>query len=188
MNSKKSKSIIQFFIQLGIILLAAYILSISFFRIDLTSEKRYSLAPSSIELMENLENDILVRVYLKGDYPADFKRLENATRELLEELRSYSNDHLEFIFINPSESSDKKEREKFYGDLMQSGLLYTNLPIETSDGIQEKILFPGALISLGETEIPIQILKGRERVANASMINQSINKSTNQSINQLTNQ
>jgi ABC-2 type transport system permease protein len=175
MNSKKSKSIIQFFIQLGIIVLAAYILSISFFRIDLTSEKRYSLTQSTIELMENLDNDILVRVYLKGDYPADFKRLENATRELLEELRSYSNDHLEFVFINPSESSDKKEREKFYGDLMQSGLLYTNLPIETSDGIQEKILFPGALISLGETEIPIQILKGRERVANASMINQSIN-------------
>ena len=175
MNSKKSKSLIQYFIQLAIIVLAAYIASISFFRLDLTSEKRYSLTPASIELMESLENDILVRVYLKGDYPADFKQLENATRELLEELRSYSNDHLEFVFINPSESSDKKEREKFYGDLVKSGLIYTNIPIESSDGIQEKILFPGALISLGEKEIPVQLLKGRERIPNAVMINQSIN-------------
>jgi ABC-2 type transport system permease protein len=175
MNSKKSKSLIQYFIQLAIIILAAYIASITFFRLDLTSDKRYSLTPASIELMESLENDILVRVYLKGDYPADFKQLENATRELLEELRSYSNDHLEFVFINPSESSDKKEREKFYGDLVKSGLIYTNIPIETSDGIQEKILFPGALISLGEKEIPVQLLKGRERIPNAVMINQSIN-------------
>ena len=49
--------------------------------------------------MENLEDKLLIRVYLKGEYPADFKRLENATKELLEELRSYSNDNLEFIFI-----------------------------------------------------------------------------------------
>lgn len=171
----KKKSISQYFIHLGIIFLAAYITSVSFVRLDLTSEKRYSLTPATIDLMEGLEDKVLVRVYLKGDYPADFKRLENATKELLEELRSYSNDKLEFVFINPSENNDKKEREKFYGDLVSSGLIYTNLPIETSDGLQEKIIFPGALVSLGEKEIPVQLLKSRERLPNAVMINQSVN-------------
>jgi ABC-2 type transport system permease protein len=171
----KKKSIAQYFIHLAIIFLASYIFSVGFVRLDLTSEKKYSLTPASIELMESLDNKILVRVYLKGDYPADFKRLENATRELLEELRSYSNGNLEFVFINPSESSNKKEREKFYGDLIKSGLVYTNLPIETSDGVQEKIIFPGALVSLGEKEVALQILKSRERLPNAVMINQSVN-------------
>lgn len=171
----KKKSISQYFIHLAIIFLAAYIASVSFVRLDLTSEKRYSLTPATIDLMEGLEDKVLVRVYLKGDYPADFKRLENATKELLEELRSYSNDKLEFVFINPSENNDKKEREKFYGDLVSSGLIYTNLPIETSDGLQEKIIFPGALVSLGEKEIPVQLLKSRERLPNAVMINQSVN-------------
>lgn len=171
----KKKSISQYFIHLAIIFLAAYITSVSFVRLDLTSEKRYSLTPATIDLMEGLEDKVLVRVYLKGDYPADFKRLENATKELLEELRSYSNDKLEFVFINPSENNDKKEREKFYGDLVSSGLIYTNLPIETSDGLQEKIIFPGALVSLGEKEIPVQLLKSRERLPNAVMINQSVN-------------
>lgn len=175
MSSIKKKSIIQYVIQVFIVLLGAYILSISFLRIDLTSEKRYSLTPSTIDLMDSLNDKILVRVYLKGDYPADFKRMENATRELLEEMRSYSNGNLEFVFINPSESPDKKEREKFYGELIKSGLVYTNLPIETSDGVQEKILFPGALVSLGEKEIPVQLLRSRERLPNAVMINQSIN-------------
>ena len=99
MNSNKKKSLFQFFTQLAIVLLLAYIASVGFTRFDLTSDKRYSLTPSTIELMEKLENKLLIRVYLKGEYPADFKRLENATRELLEELRSYSNDNLEFIFI-----------------------------------------------------------------------------------------
>lgn len=175
MSTIKKRSIIKYIIQLLIILLIAYIASISFVRLDLTSDKRYSLTPATIELMEGLENKVLVRVYLKGDYPADFKRLENATRELLEEMRSYSDKNLEFVFINPSKSTDKKAREKFYGDLIKSGLLYTNLPIETADGIQEKIIFPGALISLGEKEIPVQILRSRERLPNAVMINQSIN-------------
>lgn len=175
MNSSKKRSIIQFFIQLAIILLFAYIASISFLRIDLTSDKRYSLTPSTIELLESLDDNILVRVYLKGDYPADFKRLENATRELLEEMRSYSNDRLEFVFINPSESPNKKTREQFYGELIKSGLIYTNLPIETPDGVQEKIIFPGAIVALGEKEIPVQILKSKERLPNAVMINQSIN-------------
>jgi ABC-2 type transport system permease protein len=174
MNSNKKRSLFQFFIQLGIIFFIAYIATISFVRIDLTADKRYTLTPATIELVESLEDKVLVRVYLKGDYPADFKRLENATRELLEEMRSY-NDKLEFLFINPSESSDKKAREKFYADLIKSGLLYTNLPIETSDGVQEKIIFPGALISIGEKEVPVQILRSRERLPNAVMINQSIN-------------
>ena len=175
MNSIKKRSIIQFIVQLSIVVLLAFIASMSFVRLDLTSDKRYSLTPATIDLMEGLENKVLVRVYLKGEYPADFKRLENATKELLEEMRSYSNENLEFVFINPSESTDKKAREKFYGDLIKSGLLYTNLPIETADGMQEKIIFPGALISLGEKEIPVQILRSRERVPNAVMINQSIN-------------
>ena len=175
MKKEKRKHIIRFLINLTIILLVAIISSMAFIRWDLTEEKRYSLTPATIELLENLDSKVLVNVYLKGDYPADFKRLENATRELLIELRSYSNNNIEYQFINPSENPDKKQREKIYGDLIGSGLMYTNLPIETADGIQEKIIFPGALVSQGEKTYPVQLLKSKERVPNAQMINNSIN-------------
>jgi ABC-2 type transport system permease protein len=175
MKKDKRKNIIRFLINLAIIILVAIISSLAFMRWDLTEEKRYSLTPATIELLENLDSKVLVNVYLKGDYPADFKRLENATRELLIELRSYSNNNIEYQFINPSENPDKKQREKIYGDLIGAGLMYTNLPIETADGIQEKIIFPGALISQGEKTYPVQLLKSKERVPNAQMINNSIN-------------
>jgi len=175
MKKSKKKNIIRFFVNFALIVLVATIGSLTFVRWDLTEEKRYSLTPASIELLENLDSKVLVKVYLKGDYPADFKRLENATRELLVELRSYSNNNVEYQFINPSENKDKKQREKIYGDLIGAGLMYTNLPIETADGIQEKIIFPGALVSQGEKTYPVQLLKSRERVPNAQMINNSIN-------------
>ena len=175
MNKTKKKHITRFLVNIILILLVAAISSRAFFRWDLTEEKRYSLAPATIDVLKNLNDKILIKVYLKGDYPADFKRLEKATRELLDEFRSYSNDNIEFQFINPSESPDKKQREKIYGDLIKSGLMYTNLPFETPDGIQEKIIFPGALVSRGEKTIPVQLLKSRERVPNAVMINNSIN-------------
>ena len=175
MKASKKKNIIRFFINFALIVLVAIIGSLTFVRWDLTEEKRYSLTPASIELLNNLDSKVLVKVYLKGDYPADFKRLENATRELLIELRSYSSSNVEYQFINPSENPNKKQREKIYGDLVGAGLMYTNLPIETSDGIQEKIIFPGALVSQGEKTYPVQLLKSKERVPNAQMINNSIN-------------
>lgn len=175
MKGNKKKHIIQFVLNLAIIILVAVIGTITFIRWDLTEEKRFSLTPATIELLENLDNKVLIKVYLKGDYPADFKRLENATRELLIELRSYSNDNVEYLFINPSENPNKKQREKIYGDLVGAGLMYTNLPIETADGIQEKIIFPGALVSQGDQVLPVQLLKSKERVPNAVMINNSIN-------------
>lgn len=175
MKGMKRKYIRQFVINFAIIILVAVIGTLTFIRWDLTEEKRYSLTPATIELLENLDSKILVKVYLKGDYPADFKRLENATRELLIEFRSYSNNNIEYLFINPSENPNKNQREKIYGDLIGAGLMYTNLPIETADGIQEKIIFPGALISQGDKVFPVQLLKSKERVPNAVMINNSIN-------------
>ena len=174
MKGNKKKHIIQFVLNFAIIILVAVIGTLTFVRWDLTEEKRYSLTPATIELLENLDSKVLIKVYLKGDYPADFKRLENATLELLIELRSYS-DNIEYQFINPSENPNKKQREKIYGDLIGAGLMYTNLPIETADGIQEKIIFPGALVSQGDKVLPVQLLKSKERVPNAVMINNSIN-------------
>ena len=174
MKENRRNHITRFAINLAIIILVAIIGTLTFIRWDLTEEKRYSLTPATITLLENLDNKVLIKVYLKGDYPADFKRLENATRELLIELRSYSN-NIEYQFINPSENPNKKQREKIYGDLIGAGLMYSNLPIETADGIQEKIIFPGALVSQGDKVLPVQLLKSKERVPNAVMINNSIN-------------
>jgi len=76
---------------LVIITLINFIGSFEFKRFDLTSEKRYTLSPATTRLIANLEDIMYVRVYLEGDFPAGFKRLQRATKEMLDEMRAYSN-------------------------------------------------------------------------------------------------
>jgi hypothetical protein len=43
---------------------------------DLTSEKRFTLTPATRQLLSELDDFVHFKVYLEGDFPAGFKRLE----------------------------------------------------------------------------------------------------------------
>ena len=87
-----------------------------FFRIDLTEEKRYSLSDGTINLLENLPSDVVVKVYLDGEMPAGFKRLQSAVRETLEEFKVHAGNKINYRFVNPDDFSTEKERKEFYED------------------------------------------------------------------------
>ena len=121
MNKTRTKDIIGFFIGLGILLLLNIISSVAFQRFDLTTENRYSISEPTKQLIESLENDVYITVYLEGDFPASFKRLRNETKEMLDEFQAYSNGKVDFEFINPSAAIDKKEREENVQKPIQKG-------------------------------------------------------------------
>src|SRR5690606_41481209 len=68
---------------LGLVLFLA---SKFYFRLDLTEDQRFTLMPATQKLLKDLDRDVHINVYLHGDFPAAFERLENATRETLEEF------------------------------------------------------------------------------------------------------
>jgi ABC-2 type transport system permease protein len=162
---------------LGIILfvLLAYISSFVFARFDLTEEKRHTLTPTTIRLVESLDDVVYIKVFLEGDFPADYQRLRQAIKEKLDEMRAYSGDKIQYEFINPSAAEDKKSREEMYGELVKKGLKYSPLQIREKDGVSEKIIFPGALVSYKNKELPLQILQNRQRATDAEMVNRTIN-------------
>ena len=65
---------------------------------------------------------ICIKNNLEGDLPAGFKRLQNSTREMLDEFRAYGGDNIQYEFIDPSENPDQKAREDIYRQLYQKGL------------------------------------------------------------------
>lgn len=162
---------------LGVVLfiLLGYISSLQFERFDLTSEKRHSLTESTERLMQSLEDVVYIKVFLKGDFPADYQRLQQAVKEKLEEMKAYAGPNLQYEFINPSDAPDQKAREEMYGELVQKGLKYTPLQIREKGGVSEKIVFPGALVSYKDREVPLQILQNRQRTTDAQMVNRTIN-------------
>ena len=170
-----TRDIIQLLLSLVIVGVLAWLSSVYFFRIDLTSEKRHTLTDHTIEFLEELDETLFLKVYLKGDYPAMFQKLETSTREKLQEMRAYSNGNLEFEFINPSDVEDESTRKENYQKLVDKGLGYTTIQIRENNGVSEKVIFPAAQVTFRGKTLPLQLLKSQERVPNAEMINNSIN-------------
>ena len=175
-NLKRSQ-IVSFLITLVIIAVVNIIGSFVFTRLDLTSEKRYTLSDTTKEILGNLEDYVYFKVYLEGDFPAGFKKLRRETKEMLDEFRAYSK-FIGYEFVNPSESSDAAERQENFKLLYQAGLNPTELSVQNSDGsAKQMVIWPGALVSYrNETELPIDLLETQigsssEEALNASMQN-----------------
>ena len=163
----------QLLLVIAVIVAAGMAGSVWFTRFDLTGEKRYTLSQSTKNILTNLNDIVFFRVYLDGDFPAGFKRLRRETKELLDEFRAY-NKNIQYEFINPSESEDAKERNDTYKLLMEQGLQPTNLQVNTKNGMEQKVIFPGAIVAYREKEIPIELLDAQLNVAPESVLNHSI--------------
>ncbi|HET6243046.1 MAG: gliding motility-associated ABC transporter substrate-binding protein GldG [Bacteroidetes bacterium] len=169
-KTNKKRDLIQLLASVLIIILINIIGNFAFKRIDLTSEKRFTLTSATKELVKNLDDVVYVKVYLEGDFPAGFKRLRNSTKEILDELRAISPD-IEYEFINPSSDPDEKKRHEIYQQLTKQGLQYTNLEVKEGDGKSEKIIFPGAIFSYRGKEAPLQLLKSQMGASPEQMLN-----------------
>ncbi len=173
-KSLKSQNIIRFVLLLAIVALLNVLTSFLFTRIDLTTEKRFTLSQSTKELLKNLKDIVYIKVYLAGEMPAGFQNLSTATRDMLSEMKSYGGSNFEFEFIDPSASPDQNQRNELYNQLAKRGLQPTNIQEKTNDGSAQRILFPGAIVNYLAKEQPMQLLKDRIGVAPAEMINNSI--------------
>ena len=157
-GKNKKQNLTQLLLSIVIILLLNYIGSFVFTRFDLTSEKRYTLSDATKNLLKELDDVVYVKVYLKGDFPAGFDRLQSATQELLDEFRVYADDNIEYEFIDPTAIDDQKQRDAFYKQLYEKGIEPTNLEQKSEDGFSQQIIFPGALLTFKGREVPIKLL------------------------------
>ncbi|HUX95424.1 MAG TPA: gliding motility-associated ABC transporter substrate-binding protein GldG [Bacteroidales bacterium] len=162
----RTKSWAQFFLTVAVIILSASAFSVFNLRLDLTEDKRYTLSDPTLDILEGLDNDIYIQVYLDGDIPIPLKRLKRSVTETLEEFRVASGRRIDYEFINPSDEDDVKEREKKYQYLLAKGLI--PIRIQASDeegGSTQKIIFPGMLINFNGIEVPVNFLKNNQSIS-----------------------
>lgn len=168
----KRNQLTSFVITLVIIVVVNIIASFIYTRFDLTSEKRYTLSDTSKEILKNLDDYVYFRIYLEGEFPAGFKKLRKETKEMLDEFRAYSK-FIDYDFINPSESNDAAERNETYKILYQSGLNPTELSIQTKDGAQQIVIWPCALVSYKNKELPLDLLDTQVGKSSQDALNNS---------------
>lgn len=137
-------------------ILAINVFSNYFFkRFDLTSDKRYTLSETTLTLLKNVKEPITIDIFLDGDFPAEFKRLQSETYQLLEEYKAY-NSNIIFKFNNPN--GDANNAEQFTSELIGLGFTPTNIN-QNVKGKKELIqIFPWAIANVGEKSVRVPLL------------------------------
>ncbi len=168
---KKSNSNIVKGIILLLVLVVVNIISYSFFeRFDLTEDNRYTLSPAAKEIITDVESPIIVDVFLKGEFPPEFRRLQTETRQLLEEFAAY-NPNIKFNFVNPlEEGGDANEIGTEFYDM---GMTPARINVVENGRTTEAIIFPWAMANFNNQSVAIPLLKNtmgattEERVENS---------------------
>ncbi|MBA6157058.1 gliding motility-associated ABC transporter substrate-binding protein GldG [Tenacibaculum sp. S7007] len=153
------------FVFIGI-LLVNYLANSVHKRFDLTKDKRYTISEVSTNLLSKLDDNIFINVYLEGDFPAEFKRLQIETRQFLEELKA-ENSNIRFRFINPDNIRER---------LVKRGMLPSQLTVEEDGKLSEAIIFPWAEIISGKQVELVSLLPNSVAKTQEAQLQNAIEK------------
>ena len=141
-------------------------------RLDLTADKRYTLSTSAIAIIETIDSPILIDVLLEGEeFPAEFRRLQNETRQLLEEFAA-KNNNIVFNFINPLE--DDAARDGNIQQLTERGMTPMQLSVTESGKSSKAMIFPWALASYKGQSVTIPLVKNKIGDTQQELISNSV--------------
>ena len=113
-RSNKRQNLTALGLGVVVVLLLNVVSQYVFFRLDLTSEKRYTLAESTVQMLDSLDDVVYFEVYLEGEFPqgaGDYKRLRDETRLMLDEFRAWGGDNIQYEFVDPGANDDERERK-----------------------------------------------------------------------------
>jgi gliding-associated putative ABC transporter substrate-binding component GldG len=168
------KNIKPHFISLFLVIISlVVILGISrvfYQRFDLTYDKRYTLSPTTLQVLSKIKEPLVIKVLLKGNIPAEYKRLQIETLQLLEEYKA-ENQYIRFEFINPLEG---KKPEDEIQKLSYEGLTPLMITSMTEGKTSEEYLFPWAIITKGEKQEKVSLLRNKLGATNQEKIQFSV--------------
>ena len=156
MKGDKRKQIRQLLLGIVILVAANLLGSKAFRRFDLTQDNRYTLSETSLDIIDNASQPLYIDVFLKGDFPGEFKRLQTETTQLLEEFRAY-NSNIIFQFVDPLKNED--EREQVMQSFMERGLTPINVTMDDKGKQTQETVFPWAIATYGNRSVKVPLLK-----------------------------
>ena len=142
--------------------------------LDLTAEKRYSLSDATKKLLEKkLDSAITIEVFLSGNLPADYKKLNIATAEILETFAAYAAGPIQVSFVEPGGNMvDEEAKVKYFDSLAALGVVFERTAI--SEGIEKstsQLIVPSALVRYGNRKpVAVDLRSSKKIFANYNVI------------------
>lgn len=156
MIAAKKRNLKSVFITIAILLVINLIGNSFFHRFDLTKDHRYTLSQTSLDIIKQIKEPLSVKIYMEGDLPAEFRRLQQETKELLEEFQAY-NSNIVFEFVNPLENEDESMNN--IKALYMKGLTPVNITVDDKGKQSQEMVFPWAIAVYHNKDVNIPLLK-----------------------------
>lgn len=153
---KTTKNLKSVLFTIGILLILNFLSSTFFYRFDLTKDKRYTLSATSLAIIQKVDEPLFIKIYLQGDMPAEFNRLQRETQDLLEEFQAY-NKNIIFSFVDPL--ANKDESMDAIKQLYLKGLTPINITVDDKGKQSQAMVFPWAIAVYNNKEVNIPLLK-----------------------------
>jgi gliding motility-associatede transport system auxiliary component len=164
---------IQHFIVIGILIAANALGAYVYKKWDLTEDKRYTLTKPTVKLLQDVDQVVFVNVLLAGDLPAGFKRLRQATKEMLDEFTN-RNGLIHYQLSDPQEGNIN-QINAVAQNLAKDGIIPTRLRIRDKGEAREKLIYPYAIVNIGNESLAVNLLENeRPGIDNELILNNSI--------------
>lgn len=177
-RNNKRQNLITLGLALAVMILLNVVSQYLFYRIDLTAEKRYTLAESTIDMLDSLDDVVYFEVYLEGDFPqgaGDYKRLRDETQIMLDEFRAWSEENVQYDFVDPGANDDEKERKKFQRQLAEKGLYPHPETFKDDNGAEvTQLLFPWAVARYHGREVAVPLMGSATLSPNEEALNHAV--------------
>ncbi|PWS28356.1 gliding motility-associated ABC transporter substrate-binding protein GldG [Pedobacter yonginense] len=131
-------------------------------RFDFTADKRFSLSDKTKTILQRNDKPIIITVFLDGQLPPAFKRLQAAVKDLLADYRAYSKAEIKVVFVDPIAGLNQADQDTVINNLYQQGIEATNISVKTESGLTQKLVFPMAMMESGGKQLPIKLFQNLE--------------------------
>jgi len=175
-RSFRNKSVLYFSSVMILIILINFIGNYFYFRLDLTSEKRYTLSEITEDYLQELDDVVYFKIYLESkELPPGLERLKTNIQEMLDEFKVIGGNNIEFEFINPSEGANQKEKNQIFKELVQRGLSPTNIQERSEEGeLSQKTIFTGGFVYYKGNEVKLEFLSNNPTLSADENLNNAI--------------
>ncbi|MFM1972131.1 MAG: gliding motility-associated transporter substrate-binding protein GldG [Bacteroidota bacterium] len=150
---------------LFVLLLLNYLSYLYPLQIDLTKDQRYTISTQSKTLIQQVNQPVKIHVYLGGELPAHYKKLEIATTQFLEKLQQLNPTWISWEQTVPGEMYKDTALLNFYDSLQKQGLPIDRFQNSATitDKKLDQLLVPGLLIEVeGQKPIAIDLRSSKQ--------------------------
>lgn len=175
MQSTKNKDIAFFIFVAVTLFILNFIFGFYFFRVDLTSEKRYTLSPYTKEFLKKLDDIVYFKIYLSGELPPEFNKLKKEVKEMLDEMRVI-NDNIQYEFVDINSIGNKEDIKNLEKQLYDKGIIPEQVVEKKQNKTSQSLVWPGALVSYKGKETVWQIFSRQLGFTPQENINHALNE------------